>query len=310
MHAWKIIKATFSGFFADKGLKLSASLAYTTIFSMGPMLLLIMSLASIFFGQDAIEGKIFAQVNGLIGESAAKQLQDIIRNIQFSGKTNFALIASIVVLVVGATSLFAEIQDSVNIIWRVKAKPKRGWLNFLRNRLLSMSLIISLGFVLVVSLIINGIIQILSDKLAGYFSHITVFVIAVINFIISLLITAFIFGIIFKVLPDAKIKWKNVRVGAIFTAILFIAGQFLIGFYLEKAGPGSAYGAAGSIIIILVWVYYASAILYIGAEFTQVYSEAMGSSIEPSEYAVYVKQQEEKRVSILPQQHLELKGDG
>lgn len=303
MQAWKITKATFSSFFADKGLKLSASLAYTTIFSMGPMLLLVMSLASIFYGQDAVEGKIFSQLNGLLGAGAAKQLQEIIRSIQFSGKTNFALIASIVALVVGATSLFAEIQDSVNIIWRVKAKPKRGWLNFLKNRLLSMSLIVSLGFVLVVSLILNGAIQVLSEQLAGYFSHITVLMVAVINFIISLATTAFVFGIIFKVLPDAKIKWRNVRAGAIFTAIFFIAGQFLIGLYLEKVGPGSAYGAAGSIIIILVWVYYASAILYIGAEFTQVYSEAMGSSIEPSPYAVYVKKPEEKNVAVLPQQH-------
>ena len=301
--ALKIIKATFSGFFADKGMKLSASLSYTTIFAMGPMLLLVMSLASVFFGQDAVEGKIFSQLNGLLGAGAAKQLQEIIRNIQFSGKTNFALITSIVALIIGATSLFAEIQDSVNIIWRVKAKPKRGWLNFLKNRLLSMSLIVSLGFVLIVSLIVNGAIQVLSERLAGYFSHITVLLVAVINFIISLVTTAFVFGIIFKVLPDAKIRWKNVRAGALFTAIFFIAGQFLIGFYLEKVAPGSAYGAAGSIVIILLRVYDASAILYIGAEFTQVYSEAMGNRIEPSAYAVYIEQPEEKKVSVLPQQH-------
>lgn len=301
------MKAAFSGFFEDKGLKLSASLAYTTIFSMGPMLLLIMSLASIFFGQDAIEGRLFSQINGLLGASAAKQIQDIIKNIQVSGKTNFALAASIIVLVLGASSLFAEIQDSLNIIWRVKAKPKRGWVNFLKNRLLSVSLIVSLGFLLVVSLIINGLMQMLSDALTKYFSSVAVFVISFINFIITLAVIALIFGIIFKVLPDAKIKWKNVRTGAIFTSIFFMIGQLLIALYIAKTGAGSAYGAAGSIIIILVWVYYASAILYIGAEFTQAYSEASGSRIEPADYAVYVEQKEiEKKVAVLPKQHEEL----
>jgi membrane protein len=304
---WKILKATFSSFVEDKGLKLSASLAYTTIFSLGPLLLLIMSLASIFFGQDAIEGKIFSQVNGLLGVEAAKQIQDIIKNIQFSGKTNFALTVSIITLLVGSTSLFVEIQDSLNMIWRVKAKPKRGWLNFLKNRLLSASLIVSLGFLLVVSLIISGTILALSESLTKYLSNFSVLLITIINFILTFLITSFIFGIVFKILPDVKIKWKNVKAGAIFTAIFFMGGRYLIGLYIEKTATGSTYGAAGAIIIILVWVYFASAILYVGAEFTQVYSEAMGTRIEPSGYAVHVEEKEhEKNVSVLPLRHKEL----
>ena len=231
---WKILKATSSSFFVDKGLKLSASLAFTTIFSLGPLLLLTMSLASIFFGQDATEGKIFAQVNGLLGAEAAKQIQDIIKNIQFSGKTHFALAISIVTLLVGSTSLFVEIQDSLNMIWRVKAKPKRGWLNFLKNRLLSASLIVSLGFLLVVSLIINGTILALSESLTRYLSTFSVLLITIINFILTFLITSFIFGIIFKILPDVKIKWTNVKAGAIFTAIFFMGGRYLIGLYIQK----------------------------------------------------------------------------
>jgi membrane protein len=265
------------------------------------MLLLIMSLASIFFGQDAIGGKIFSQVNGLLGAEAAKQIQDIIKNIQFSGKTNFALTVSIITLLVGSTSLFVEIQDSLNMIWRVKAKPKRGWLNFLKNRLLSASLIVSLGFLLVVSLIISGIVLALSESLTRYLSDFSVLLITIINFILTFLITFFIFGIVFKILPDVKIKWKNVKAGAIFTAVFFMGGRYLIGLYIEKTATGSTYGAAGAIIIILVWVYFTSAILYMGAEFMQVYSKAVGTRIKPSDYAVHVEEKEhEKNVSVLP----------
>jgi len=306
--AFKILKATFSSFSDDKGLKLSSSLAYTTVFSLGPLLLLMMSLASIFFGQQAIEGQIFGQLNGLIGNEAAKQVQDIIKNIQFSGKTNFALIASIITLLVGATGLFIEIQDSLNTIWKVKPKPKKGWVQFLKNRLISSSLIVSLGFLLIVSLVINGVVDALSNVLTRYFSSLTRWVMSGINLTISFLIISFLFGIIFKVLPDAKIKWRDVKTGAIFTAVLFIIGKYLIGLYISKSGTGSTYGAAGAIIIILVWIYYTSAILYLGAEFTQVYSEAYGGRIEPADYAVHVEQREiEKDVAVLPTQHPEVK---
>ena len=306
--AWLILKATFSGFSDDKGPKLSASLAYTTIFSLGPLLLLMMSLASIFFGEQAVEGQIFGQLNGLIGDNAAKQVQEIIKNIRFSGKTNFALIASIVILLIGATSLFIEIQDSLNTIWKVKAKPKKGWLKFLQNRLLSSSLIVSLGFLLIVSLVINGAVDALGGLLSRYFSSFTAIIISVINFIITFIIVSFLFAIIFKALPDVKIKWKDVRTGALFTAVLFIIGRFLIGLYIAKSGTGSTYGAAGSIIVILVWIYYTSMILYLGAEFTQVYTEAYGGRIQPSDYAVHIEQKEiEKDVAVLPTQHPEVK---
>jgi len=306
--AIKILKATFNGFSDDKGIKLSASLAYTTVFSLGPLLLLLMSLASIVFGQDAIEGKIFKELNGLLGADAAKQIQDIIANIQFSGKTKFALITSIVTLIIGATGLFIEIQDSLNTIWKLKAKPKKSWLKFLQNRLLSSSLIVSLGFLLMVSLVINGAVDALQDLLMRYFSSFTVVIVTILNFSITFVIIAFLFGIIFKFLPDAKIKWKDVKMGALFTAVLFIIGRFLIGLYITKSGTASTYGAAGSIIVILVWIYYAAAILYLGAEFTQVYSEMYGSHIQPADYAVHVEQKEiERDVAALPLQHPELK---
>jgi membrane protein len=290
-------------FSADKGLKLSASLAYYTIFSIGPLLLLIMSLVSIFYGQEATEGKIFGEINGLIGSAAAKQVQDIIKNIRLSGKTNFAFVAAIVTLVIGATSLFIEIQDSLNTIWKLKSKPKKGWLQFLKNRLLSFSLIISLGFLLIVSLLVNALIDAFINVLSQYMSSLTGVLITVLNLVVTFFVTVILFGIIFKFLPDAKIKWKHVRTGAIFTTILFMGGRYLIGLYIKYTATESTYGAAASIVVLLLWIYFSSVILYLGAEFTQVYVEAHGNKIEPAEYAVHVEQKEvEKEVTVLPAQ--------
>jgi membrane protein len=302
----KVLLATFKGFGDDKGLKLSASLAYYTIFSIGPLLLLLMSLASVFYGGEAVQGKIFTQLNGLLGASAAAQIQEIIKNVTFSGKTNFALVISIVTLVVGATSVFIEIQDSLNMIWKLKAKPKKGWVAFLRNRLLSSSLIISLGFLMIVSLVVNGAIEALMDVIRQYFTWIAEILMYIINLAITFIIMTVLFGLMFKFLPDARIKWKHVRTGAIFTALLFMIGRYVIGLYIRQTATESTYGAAGSIVVLLVWIYYSAVILYMGAEFTQVYTEAYGGHIEPAEYAVHVQQTEvEKEVSKLPPQHSE-----
>jgi membrane protein len=303
-NIWALLLATFKGFGEDRCMKLSASLAYYTVFSLAPLLMLIISLASVFFGQEAIQGKVFSEVNGLIGNEAAKQLQDMIKNVQLSGKTNTALIIGIFTLLLGATSVFIEIQDSINTIWRVKAKPKRGWVKMLKDRLLSSSLIISLGFLLIVSLVINGMILALSDIITRYLPDVTVILINILNIVISFIVITVLFGIIFKFLPDVKIGWKDVKWGAFFTAVLFIIGRFLIGLYIQTTGTGSAYGAAGSLMVILVWIYYTAAILYLGAEFTQAYAEKFGVKIEPADYAVYVEQKEvERDVAALPAQN-------
>jgi membrane protein len=302
MHAsFSILRGTFQGFIDDRALKLSASLSYYTVFSLAPLLLMIISLASIFFGQDAIQGQVFGEINGLIGNDAAAQIQEIIKNMELSGKTNFALIIGGVTLLLGATSVFGEIQDSINIIWKVKAKPKRSWLKWIKDRLLSSSLIAGLGFLLIVSLLINGLLLALSEWLKNYFPDSMLIIFQIINIIISFLVITILFGVIFKILPDAKISWKDVSAGAFFTACLFMLGRFLIGLYIDFSDTGSAYGAAGSLIVILVWVYYTAAILYFGAEFTRVYAEYMGARIEPADYAVYIEQYEkEKEVAILP----------
>ena len=307
---WKVLMATFSGFINDNGLKLSASLAYYTVFSIAPLLILIISLISLIYHGDAFNNTMYHQIKSFVGPQAALQIQDIIKNLQLSGKTGVALFSGIVILMIGASSIFVEIQDSLNIIWRVKAKPKRGWLKLIQNRFLSFSLIISLGFLLLVSLVLNLLLSALSVKLTHFLSGVTIYVIDGLNLAITLIVIAVLFGIIFKVLPDVKIKWKDVRSGAIFTAILFTLGQYIIGLYIKYTAQGSGYGAAGSIIVILVWIYYTAAILYIGAEFTQVYAEASGSNIEPADYAVHVEQKEVERVvTTLPPQNPDLKGN-
>ncbi len=300
----KVLLATFNGFLDDRGLKLSASLAYYTVFALAPLLMLVISLISTFLGKDAIQNNIYPQIKSYVGSNAALQIQEMIKSISLSGKTTIALVTSVATLVIGATSIFMEIQDSINIIWRVKAKPKKGWVKMLTNRLISFSMIISLGVLLLVSLIVSTLISALSTKITQYFPEVTIQLFNLISIGITFLVIAVLFGIIFKFLPDVKITWRDVRTGAFFTSLLFMLGKYLIGIYIQTTGTGSTYGAAGSLIVILVWIYYTSAILYFGAEFTRVYADDYGHKIEPAEYAVHVEQKEvERDVAVLPSQH-------
>ncbi len=290
-----ILSETVKTFMDNNGLKLSASLAYYTLFSMAPLLLLVISLAGAFFGREAIEGNVFGELNGLIGNEAAAQIQQIIKNMELSGDTTLSLIIGAISLIIGATTVFGDIQDSVNKIWSVKAKPEKGWLRLLKNRLLSGSIIIGLGFLLIVTLIVNGAISALDYLIKGWLPDFSVVVLMFLTALVNFLVLVLLFGVIYKVLPDAKIKWRDVRAGALFTAALFMLGRYVIGIYIDKADVGSPYGAAGSLVIILIWVYYSASILYISASFTKVYAAAKGENIEPSDHAVYI---EEKEVEI------------
>lgn len=292
---WRILKSSVAGFLNEDSMKYSASLSYYTVFSIGPILVLIISLAGIFYGEDAIEGKVFMELRGLVGNSAAKQIQEVIQNLELSGKSNMALLISSVTLILGATSVFGDIQNSINKIWHVRAKPKKGWLKLIQDRLLSSSLVIGLGFLLVVTLIINGIILALTGQLQRYFPDMTVMLVDGINFALSFGIIFVLFSIIFKVLPDVNIQWRNVRAGALFTSILFVLGRYLIGIYLEHSATQDTYGAAGSFVLILLWVYYTAAILYFGAIYTREYATVMGIPIEPAQFAVHVETQEIER---------------
>jgi membrane protein len=295
-NTWKIFKQSVDEFLNDNCVKLSASLSYYTIFALGPMLVVIISFAGIFLGRDAVEGKLYDQIKLLIGPAAALQVQSIIANLQHSNQTVVAAIIGIVLLILGATGVFTEIQGSINYIWSIRAKPKKGWLKFLMNRLISFSLVISCGFILLVSLIINAIMELLNEKLQLYFKSVTIVVFYILNWALIFVVITALFAIIFKVLPDATIKWRDATVGASFTALLFMLGKFLISLYIGKSNVGLTYGAAGSIIVILVWVYYSSLILYFGAEFTKIYSIRHGTGIKPISTAVFIVKHEAKEI--------------
>ena len=283
-----LLKETYSEFVDDNAMKHSAALSYYTIFSLPPLLIIIISICGYFFGEEAVRGEIFGQINGLVGNDAAIQIQEIIKNVKLSGGNVFITTLGIIILVIGASGVFVEIQDSINIIWGIKAKPKRGVVKFIKNRLMSFSMIGSVGFLLMVGLIINSLMDILSRKLAVYFPHDTIYLFYAINILIVFMIITLLFTLIFKTLPDGKINLRDCITGASFTAFLFMIGKFVIGAYLGSSAIASWYGATGSIILILVWVYYSAIILYFGAEFTKVYAHDHGQKIIPNEYSVQV----------------------
>lgn len=312
IHTYHLFVAAGKGFIEDRVMKLSAALAYYTIFSLTPFIIIIISSASLFLGDNMDPNtKLFGEISEFIGVDAANQLHSFVNNANLSGKSTLGLIIGIGTLIIGSTAIFIEIQDSINLIWKVKAVPKKGWKKLITNRLLSFSLIASLGFLLLVSLVINSIVVGIGGKLDIYGAKIGIeevsgLLMLVVTNALTLAVVTTIFAIIFKVLPDVNLKWKPALVGALFTALLFSLGKYIIGIYIEKGNPGSAFGAASSIIVILVWIYYTAIILYFGAEFTQAYAEKFDTGITPSKYAVHLKTIIiEKEVKELPPQHPE-----
>ncbi len=292
-NIWTSLKLSGSDIGTYNITKLSAALAYYTVFAIAPMLIVITSLISFFYKRDAAEGRVYAQLKSFVGNDAAAQIQEVISKAALSPSFTFASVVGVIALLFSATGVFAEIQSSINLIWNLKIKPKKGGiLKMLKIRFISFSLIISLGFIALVSLLINYLVDALSKRLERFFPKDTIYIGYTINVLITLLAISVLFAIIFKFLPDAKLKWKDVKVGAITTAILFMIGKFVIGLYLSKANPGSAFGAAGSMIIILLWVYYSAIILYFGAAFTKNYAQTVGRHIYPNDYAVYIQQVE------------------
>ncbi|MBL7734586.1 MAG: YihY/virulence factor BrkB family protein [Chitinophagaceae bacterium] len=295
------LKEAFNGFLDDNAFKLSASLSYYTIFSLAPLLIIVISLTGLFWGREAVQGEIYEEIKGFVGSGAALQIQEIIRNIRQHEAGALNAIVGVVILMIGATGVFVELQDSINFIWSVKAKPKKGWLRFLKNRLLSFSLIIGIGFLLLVSMALSAALDLLSNKLLQYFKE-SVYLFYILNNAIIIIVISSLFAVIFKVLPDARIRWKDAFVGALFTTALFLLGKFGISFYVSRSNLGFTYGAAASIIVLLTWVYYSSLILYFGAEFTKSYALKNGG-IQPNETAVYIIKRESKEAPFAPEEY-------
>ncbi len=284
-----ILKSTWNEFIDDKAFKLSASLAYYTIFSLAPMLIVIISLCGILFGKQAVEGQLFDQIRNYVGDGAAIQIQSMIGDADVLKGSFVASIIGIVTMLIGATGVFAEIQDSINFMWGVKTKSKRAFLKYLLNRLISFIIVIGMGLILLVSLAINGLIVGFSQRINELAPFFPIEFANSINSIFIFAVLCMLFIVIFKVLPDAIIYWKDALVGSIFTACLFMIGKWAISYYLGIISISTTYGAAASLVIILLWIYYSAIILYFGAEFTHMYAMHAGKGLKPKSNAQLVR---------------------
>ena len=283
---FSLIKEAFSEWQEDKASLLAAALAYYTVFSITPLLVIAISIAGAVFGQEAAQGEIVGQINQLVGQQGAEAIETALANADRPELSSAASIISIIILFVGASGVFAQLQEALNTVWNVKAKPNAGIWGFIRKRLLSFGMVLAIGFLLLVSLVLSamlsGIGKLEINLLPGF-----TFLWQIVNFIASFVFISLLFAFIYKFLPDAKIRWKDVTVGAIVTAFLFTIGKFLIGLYLGSGSLGSAYGAAGSLIVFLAWVFYSAQILLFGAELTQVYARKYGNKIRPDSNAEF-----------------------
>ncbi len=283
-------------FINDNGTKLSASLAYYTIFSIGPLMLVVITLTGFFYKKTDVTPQLFDQVSLVVGKAGATEIQSILENISLQKNNTLFTIIGIVVLVFGATGIFTEIQSSINYIWSIRAKPKQGWLKYLIDRVRSFSLIVGSSFLLLVTLVVNLVMDLLAERLQRIFPGSSIVLLQCANILLLFAVVSFLFSVIFKVLPDAHIRWKDALIGSSFTGLLFLAGKFLIGYYLGKSTSVNTFGAAASVILLLTWVYYSSIILYFGAEFTKVYAMTFGSGITINETAVYIEKREAKEM--------------
>lgn len=283
----KVFKKAFKKWLSRDPYKESSVIAYSAIFSLPGLMVVIVTSAGYFFGAELVNRHLHGTITGMLGADTANQIQQMIIHAMTSKDSLWATIIGITVMLIGATGVFVQLQKSLNIIWEVEAKPRKsGILTLLKLRLFSFGLILSIAFLLLISLVISSVLTLAGEWIKQNWNTSILWLFNILNMIASLLIIAFLFAMMFKILPDAKVRWRGVWVGAIFTALLFAIGKTVLGLYFGKAEPGSTYGAAGSIILILLWVSYSSMIFFYGAEFTKTYSDHYFGSSKPNEVAV------------------------
>lgn len=279
-----LFKEAASEFFEDNAMRLSAALAYYAVFSLAPLLVILISIAGLFFGEDAARGQVAAQLQGLAGDRAAEAIQSLVQSADHKAASLFATLIGLATLLFGASGVFGELKDSLNHIWGVSVRPGRTLRTLVRDRFLSFTMVLGIGFLLLISLVISTLITAVGTYMQALLPLPEVMW-RTIDVLISLSVVSTLFGMIFKILPNVEIRWRDVVMGALVTGLLFTIGKILIGLYLGTSGIGSTYGAAGSAIVILLWVYFSAAILFFGAEFTKVYARRYGSGIVPNRFA-------------------------
>ncbi|MDZ4076040.1 MAG: YihY/virulence factor BrkB family protein [Hylemonella sp.] len=274
---WSLLKQTAVSWLDDYAPSMGAALAYYTLFSLAPLLLIVISVAGLIFGEEAARGEITYQLQSLMGDAGARAVQDLLASVRQPVEGSFATAVGLLLLLVGATTVFAELQDSLDRIWRVPDRVRpNGWLALVRARLLSFGMILAVGFLLTVSLVISAVTALLGKTVEPLFGG-WYLVGAAVNGLGGFLLIAAMFALIYKVMPRVRVHWRDVWTGAVFTALLFTLGKVVIGLYISRFGMSSGFGAAGSLVIVLLWVYYSAQVFLFGAEFTWVYANACGS---------------------------------
>jgi membrane protein len=297
---WSLIKQTFAEWYEDKVPGLGAALAYYSVFSIAPLLLISIAFAGLLFERSAAQQQIIEQVQGFVGEDAARAIEKMIEKASAPATSTWALVTGLLVLVFGAGGAFGQLQDALNTIWEVAPRPGRGLKGIIRDRFLSFTMVLGVAFLLLVSLVISAAIAAVS----GFFGDFLGRAIAhVVNFVASFGVTTILFAMIYKILPDREVAWRDVWIGAVVTSVLFTAGKFVIGIYLGRSGVTSIFGAAGSLVGILLWVYYSSQILLLGAEFTQVYANRFNSRIRPTANAISLSSEDRAQQGIPSPEH-------
>jgi membrane protein len=297
----KLLKEAAKEWDKDKCPRLGAALSYYTFFSLAPILVIAIAIAGFFFGAEAARGQVVEQLRGLIGTDGAVSVQLLLENAwKDSNGGVIATIIAVVILLVGATGAFIELQDSLNTVWEVVPKPGRGIKGFLKDRLTSFGVVVGVGFLLLVSLVISAALAALNSYLSSWITGID-WVWSIVDVVISFVVVTLLFAMVYKILPDVELEWRDVWIASAFTSVLFSIGKYLIGLYIGNSSIASSYGAAGSLVAILVWVYYSAQIMLFGAELTEVYVKHKGRFIRPAPYAValpgsYCAPQEEKRI--------------
>lgn len=284
--AWDLTKATFNDWIDDNVPRLGAALAYYTLFSLAPMLVVAIAIAGFVFGEEAARGEIFVQLQTLIGAEGAKLVESLLQSVSKPSHGLLATVLGVFTFILGATTAFVELQSALNTVWEVQPKPGRGVKGLLRDRILSFGMLLGIGFLLLVSLAVSAALSAFStfmgNRVPGFY-----YFAQLMNFVLSIGVQTVLFAMMYKFLPDVKLAWRDVWVGAFSTSVLFTLGKFLLGFYIGSSSVTSGYGAAGSVAVLLLWVYYSTQILLLGAEFTQIYAERFGAHIEPNENAMY-----------------------
>jgi len=294
-----LLRATVQAWFEHRALRLGAALAFYTVFAIAPLFIIVLAIAGFWFGEEAARRQLFDQLSGLVGSQGGEAIQAVVASADRPKAGTWATVVAVVTLFIGATGVFVQLQDALNSIWQVRRQPGRGVRFFIKDRVLSFAMILAIGFLLLVSLVISAGLAAVGKFMSGLVPAEAI-VWQVINFLLSFALVGLLFAMIFKVLPDVKIAWREVWLGAVLSALLFNLGKFALGWYLGRSSVASAYGAAGSLVIILLWVYYSSQTLFLGAEFTRVYAKCFGRPFRPAAGSEFVAIKEVKQAKPSP----------